>query len=96
MGRKSREKRERREREQTASKWGNFTPYGVPARNYPVQPAPSKGSTDSERLLAEDALYIDARPWTPEMEAEAKERQACYGILTTHKPIKLRLMEYPI
>ena len=64
MGRKSREKRERRAQERTTSKWGNFTPYGPPARNFPPQPAPSPGSTDSERLLARLARRTFLSPFS--------------------------------
>lgn len=64
MGRKSREKRERREREHSASKWGNFTPYGPPVRNFRPQPTPSSGSTDSERLLARLARRTFLSPFS--------------------------------
>jgi hypothetical protein len=41
-------------------------------------------------------LYFDAGVWTLEMEAQAKDFQARYGLLTTHKPIHMHLDEYPI
>ena len=43
----------------------------------------------------EDALYFDAREWTPELEAEAKSLQADLGLLTNVTMFSGKEKEYP-
>jgi len=45
---------------------------------------------------SEDALYFDAREWTPEMEAEARELQEKLGLLENPTMYRVRDDEYPI
>ena len=43
----------------------------------------------------EDALYLDAREWTPDLEAEAKSLQADLGLLTDLTMFSWKEKEYP-
>lgn len=56
-------------------------------------------ATESSRGNAgrsEDALYMDVREWTPEMEAEAKRLQHEHRILTNANFFEFHEAEYPI
>ena len=44
---------------------------------------------------SEDAMHLDARVWTPEMESRAREVQKEYQILTTPNRLKWTVREYP-
>jgi hypothetical protein len=44
---------------------------------------------------SEDCLYLDAREWTAEMQARAKEIQEKLGILKKPRQIKQHMQEYP-
>lgn len=46
-------------------------------------------------LRSEDAIYFDAREWTEEMEAKAKELQAKLKILTNTTEYRRSYQEYP-
>lgn len=46
-------------------------------------------------LRSEDAVYLDAREWTPEHEAEAVSLQHDLNILTNMTPIHSHIEEYP-
>jgi hypothetical protein len=57
-------------------------------------------ATESGRVEAglgsEDAAYLDARNWTPEREADAREVQAKAGILTNPDRLATKVAEYPV
>jgi hypothetical protein len=47
------------------------------------------------KVRTEDAIYIDVREWSPEMDRIAREDQERLGILKTPKQYKGRMKEYP-
>ena len=44
---------------------------------------------------SEDALYLDARKWTAEMQAEAQEFQTQFGVLVKPAEVRINAQEYP-
>jgi hypothetical protein len=53
-------------------------------------------SSQGKAGRSEDALYMDLREWTPEMEAEAKRLQREYNILTNANFFEFHETEYPV
>jgi hypothetical protein len=53
-------------------------------------------SSQGKAGRSEDALYMDVREWTPEMEAEAKRLQREYRILTNANFFEFHETEYPV
>ena len=45
---------------------------------------------------SEDALYFDARTWTPEMQEHARQLQKDDNILTTAERREFTVQEYPL
>jgi hypothetical protein len=56
---------------------------------YATEPGPVAGRT-------EDALWMDARDWTDELQAEAKEYQEKLGLLTKVQASYFSMNEYPV
>ena len=54
-------------------------------------------ATESGRSKSrsEDAMYLDARKWTPELSCEAQELQKKHGILVRADQFEFRESEYP-
>lgn len=52
-------------------------------------------SPTSEQGCSEDLLYVDARKWTAEQEADAASLQADLGILQNITPVESTYTEYP-
>ena len=48
------------------------------------------------RSRSEDAMYLDAREWTHEMEDEARKRQRDWRILVSANQIEFHESEYPV
>ncbi len=51
--------------------------------------------TGTSSYRSEDALYLDARYWPPELENEARKLQADLGLLTEQKRFNGTVKEYP-
>ncbi len=51
--------------------------------------------TEPGQSASEDALYLDGREWTTDLEEEARRRQRETGLLTNIQPYSIAVSEYP-